>query len=425
MKKKRASWGGGVMSQIRVLAIEDDLDALECLGKAVRNEGWEVLLAESGERGLEIFQREKPDIVITDLKMGAVSGLDVLRSIKKTAPLVPVIIITGFGDADTAIAALQYGALDYVKKPIDWDQMLLALGRAGEIVIESKKIIPTPCLLVADDEEEIRKVLSRALQDLEGWQIHIVADGQAAVDVFRRTKVDVVVLDLQMPKKKGLEALAEMRSITKDFEALILTGFGDEGNAIQAIREGAFNFLKKPIDLDVLLVNIQKARERLESTRALRYRIREAELSRSLVAKITEEKQIILNLHKLQSKKVIEFAAALVDALPIGLAVLGPGSDADSGPKVDYMNPQLKRLIGEQGKIDETFVKSLEKIGINISYENLLSEMNSLLDPSGDPLKKVKTGQYSYIAMLRIALMGVNGEQQLALVLGLRGEHRH
>lgn len=127
----------------KVLIVEDDEKAKESLGRVVKKEGFEVLLAENGKQGLEIFKKELPEIIITDLKMPEIDGLELLHTAKHISPNTQVILITAYGDYDTAIAALREGTLDYLKKPIDLNHLTIALGRAREKIFERKKCLFT------------------------------------------------------------------------------------------------------------------------------------------------------------------------------------------------------------------------------------------------------------------------------------------
>jgi len=94
--------------------------------------GYTVLEAENGEKGLEIFQQERPRIVLTDIKMPGMNGIEVLRRIKQIAPQTEVIVITGHGDMDLAIQALNLDATDFINKPIQQELLEKALKRAQE-----------------------------------------------------------------------------------------------------------------------------------------------------------------------------------------------------------------------------------------------------------------------------------------------------
>ncbi len=121
------------MVEIRkLLLIDDEPDILRVLSMSLRADGYEVFTAENGAAGLEAFEKENPDIVITDIKMPGMDGIEVLGKIKAREPDAEVIIITGHGDIDNAIEALKFGASDYINKPIRDEALSIALQRARD-----------------------------------------------------------------------------------------------------------------------------------------------------------------------------------------------------------------------------------------------------------------------------------------------------
>ena len=114
----------------RLLLIDDEKSNVDVMAISLRSDGYEVLISSSGEEGLEIFDREAPDIVITDIKMPGMDGIEVLKSIKERSDKTEVIIITGHGDVDNAIEALKHGASDFINKPVRDETMAIALKRA-------------------------------------------------------------------------------------------------------------------------------------------------------------------------------------------------------------------------------------------------------------------------------------------------------
>jgi len=278
------------MEDCKVLIMEDDESARIMLARVIKKEGFTVFTAENGRVGLEIFRNENPLIVVSDLKMPEMSGLEALKEIKKISPRAQFILMTAFGEVDTAIEALREGALDYIKKPIDLDVLTLAIGRAKEKIEDEDKLYQFfPQILLVEDDEMARERLTGILQK-ENWKVIAAADGKEALEIFMQEKIDILLTDIKMPRLDGLEALHEMRTLSNDFEAIIMTGYGDEASAIKAMHEGAMNFLKKPIDLENLSVLIEKAIEKLHITRSLKYRTREVELANQIIHKISEQK---------------------------------------------------------------------------------------------------------------------------------------
>jgi two-component system NtrC family sensor kinase len=124
----------------KLLLIDDEESILRVLSLSLKSDGHEVTTAQNGEEGLRLFQEETPDIVLTDLKMPGMDGLEVLKKAKEHNPDAEVIVITGHGDMDSAIEALQQGASDFINKPIRDEVLTVSLERAEEKLAVRKKL---------------------------------------------------------------------------------------------------------------------------------------------------------------------------------------------------------------------------------------------------------------------------------------------
>jgi DNA-binding response OmpR family regulator len=113
-------------------------------------------------------------------------------------------------------------------------------------------------ILLADDETIFLRNLTRLLL-VRGFDVISVEDGKSAVKAFEAHDFDVVVLDLRMPGIDGISALKEMKRLGRFAETLILTGHGSDASRKEALDLGAFDFLAKPLDLDLLLARIEAA----------------------------------------------------------------------------------------------------------------------------------------------------------------------
>lgn len=116
----------------KVLVIDDEPSALKLFSMFLKAYGYKPFEAESGEEGLDIFKAEKPEIIFTDIKMPGIDGLEVLKRIKAMAPRTEVVVITGHGDMDLAISALNSDATDFINKPIKREELEKALTRASQ-----------------------------------------------------------------------------------------------------------------------------------------------------------------------------------------------------------------------------------------------------------------------------------------------------
>ncbi len=116
-----------------LLLIDDDTSLLRVTEYNLSQGGFKVLAASSGKEGLALFRKAQPDIVVTDVQLGDVDGLDVLQQMKEEQPEIPVIIITAFGSIELAVRAMHLGAFTFIAKPFDRDALRLSCTKALEM----------------------------------------------------------------------------------------------------------------------------------------------------------------------------------------------------------------------------------------------------------------------------------------------------
>jgi len=116
----------------KILVIDDEKPTLSMFGLFLGAYGYEVFIAENGPEGIELFKKEKPPIVLTDIKMPGMDGLAVLKEIKKIDPKTEVIVITGHGDMELAKQALDLDAAGFINKPIKKEALDKALNKAQQ-----------------------------------------------------------------------------------------------------------------------------------------------------------------------------------------------------------------------------------------------------------------------------------------------------
>jgi DNA-binding NtrC family response regulator len=121
------------MADATILIIEDEEKMRRLFDLVLRPEGYRLLQADSGEAGLKLLEDGGIDLVLTDLQMAKVSGLDVLEHVTRDYPDLPVVIITGHGTVKSAVEAVKKGAFDYISKPVDNDELKIIVKRALEM----------------------------------------------------------------------------------------------------------------------------------------------------------------------------------------------------------------------------------------------------------------------------------------------------
>jgi two-component system response regulator RegA len=147
----------GKAGGLTLLLVDDDEVLRERLGKALRERGFEVTTAPNGEAAVEFARREAPEFAVVDLRMPGVSGIEVLDALRAIDPATRVLMLTGYGSIATAVEATRRGAVGYLSKPADADEVVAAL--TGRAVTDVGADIDTPSLARAE-WEHIQRVLA-------------------------------------------------------------------------------------------------------------------------------------------------------------------------------------------------------------------------------------------------------------------------
>jgi two-component system response regulator HydG len=157
----------------RVLIVDDEASARSGLEKLLRQEGYSVDAAADGAAALELAAERPPDIVVTDLKMPRMDGIELLSKLRDQDPDLPVIVVTAFGDVGSAVQAMRSGAEDYLTKPVDFDALVLAIERALE-----------RCALRVEADNLRRQLREREGDGLEG----LIGASPAMQKVYRMAR---------------------------------------------------------------------------------------------------------------------------------------------------------------------------------------------------------------------------------------------
>ncbi len=129
------------MDDLSVMIVDDEEDFLETLVKRLEKRDVKVIGAKSGEEALELLQESPVDVVVLDVKMPGMDGIEALKEIKRRHPLVEVVLLTGHASTEVAIKGMELGAFDYLMKPIGMDELLYKVQDAYERVsIKKQKI---------------------------------------------------------------------------------------------------------------------------------------------------------------------------------------------------------------------------------------------------------------------------------------------
>jgi len=119
-------------NRFRILVADDEPVQREMVSGFLKKQGFEAIAAESGERALELFRQDAFDLILSDQKMADMSGLELLQAVHSINPETPVILITAFGTVETAVTALKQGAIDYLTKPLNLEELLYRIQQVSD-----------------------------------------------------------------------------------------------------------------------------------------------------------------------------------------------------------------------------------------------------------------------------------------------------
>jgi len=239
------------VKKANILIVDDEIDLLETLGDIFESKGYNVTMVEDGNRAIELLRRKYFDIVLMDLKMPGISGVESFKEVKRLHPSASIIMMTAGSVGENVKEALGAGIDAVVDKPFN----------VKKLVATVESILERPLILVVDDRVEDRETLRDILVDKK-YRAFVAKDGYEAIDIIRRSDFDVVLLDVRMPGMDGMEVLEVLKEIKPDIGVVMMTGYSSEGLAGESLRKGAYTCLYKPfLDMEKLLRVIEEVQQ--------------------------------------------------------------------------------------------------------------------------------------------------------------------
>ena len=171
-----------------ILVMEDDLSVAKGLEMVLTEEGYDVYLAGTGGLALEAFKQKRYDLLVADLRLPDIDGMEVIKQLKAEKPDTEVIVITGYGTTATAVEAMKLGVHDFLPKPFTEDQIKTAIDEALKEHVE--KPVETGIKKAETEEEkliqkrEVLAALNRTSEDSDFW-LELMENGSIALADYR------------------------------------------------------------------------------------------------------------------------------------------------------------------------------------------------------------------------------------------------
>lgn len=254
-------------TKIRLLIVDDEEEFLLSSSQALRRRGFEVDVAPNGITALEKVEKNEYDVVMLDVKMPDIDGIEVFRQVHRIYPDLPIVLLTGHSSIGDAFQTSKEGIADYLAKPVDMDELARRIKRAtirhetsepgdddDSLVLDAGESIR---VMIVDDEIDFLDTVKKVFQR-RGLNVVTAVSGHEALDMLSENLVDVVVLDVRMPGMDGLEALRLIKKGYPGIDVILLSGHPSVDAALEGVRLGASEYLKKPPDINALVATINK-----------------------------------------------------------------------------------------------------------------------------------------------------------------------
>ncbi|MDH5661408.1 MAG: response regulator [Elusimicrobiota bacterium] len=236
------------MKKTNILIVDDEIDLLETLGDIFESKGYNVTMVEDGNKAIELLRKKYFDIILMDLKMPGISGVESFKEVKNLHPSAAIIMMTAGSVKEEIREAVGAGVDAVVDKPFN----------VKKLVATIESILERPLILVVDDRGEDRETLRDILVD-RNYRAFVAKNGYEAIDIVRKSDFDIILLDIRMPGMDGMEVLEVVKEIKPDIGVVMMTGYSSEGLAGKSLKKGAYTCLYKPfLDMEKLLRVIEE-----------------------------------------------------------------------------------------------------------------------------------------------------------------------
>ncbi len=242
-----------------IFVVNDNPSIALAIAELLKARGFEnVLVFKDGQEVLKKVKAVMPDLIISDINMPGIDGYQLCKILRSDefsiSGSIPIILTSAtYRDIAAEKLAFESGASAFLQVPYNPDD-LITLVYANLIPGKAVKEKPNGTkrkVLVADDDPSILNAIKFFLSE-EGYEVITANNGEEAIELFKTGKPQISFLDYQMPKKDGIEVLKWVRENLSETGIVMMTAFGTESKAVEMMKAGADDYIKKPFDIKTI-----------------------------------------------------------------------------------------------------------------------------------------------------------------------------
>lgn len=258
---------------MKILVVDDDPSVREYLEEVLTLMGHTVASVSDGYDAIDYVRENDVNLAYIDVAMPGINGFETQKKINEIDPKVSAVMISGNAVDDMLEKDLQKGVYVCLKKPFTIEEIEEVNNAYEEVQGPIEFIYDNPHgfdmekiygskILIVDDEDDIIKIITECLEGEGFTNLDSAEDGEKAVNMFNERMHNLVIVDIVMPKKNGIEVLRHTKAVSKNSQVIIIMANADKDSAIRAVKLGAYEYIEKPFNLDSLSRIVKRAIEK-------------------------------------------------------------------------------------------------------------------------------------------------------------------
>ncbi|HNU75514.1 MAG TPA: response regulator [Deltaproteobacteria bacterium] len=246
-----------LLKELRILIVDDSAVVRSVLSKELLRSGVQVTQAENGQQALDIALRKEFDLIITDVEMPCMNGIELCRRLKSDprTQQIPIVILSSLDSEEDIRKGFLAGASTYITKA----QAKESLIETIETVLQKTTFQRGRLILVVDDSSTVRTLVEKGLKEV-GFEVVKAENGRAALEILKNERPDLILSDIDMPEMNGEEFCKAVHSdpLLATIPFVVLSANNDRPIMRRMLQIGADSYLVKPFNIDQLVITVEK-----------------------------------------------------------------------------------------------------------------------------------------------------------------------
>ena len=244
---------------IKMLVVDDEPGICDSIEQTFSNIGFSVFTATDPKKARSIFKKEKPKIIFLDCVMPEVSGLELMKEFKEIDPNCIIFMITAYGNKSLKESAKELGVSAFIDKSFSHNYLRDIVTGQIENILRQGGHMQIPVILIADDEKDALDAMKSYIEKRFEAKVVVAHDGEEAIEKTKEFKPDLILLDVSMPNKGGIEALPEIRQIHPSTRIIMLSAWSSMEVVEKATQAGADDYIAKAGNPELIMEKIKSA----------------------------------------------------------------------------------------------------------------------------------------------------------------------